>query len=144
MSSTWYDGTDWEQSSGPIISRQYDASADLWPHGAGSEIGGGDKDTLADGDHPILAIGAEANKPNNLTGVVLSYNSDADLAILNMADKFISQQYVANIVSYGDVTYSATYVRRCTWTQAQHYRPALRFRFRRLTATGRGIRLPGI
>ena len=110
MSSTWYDGTDWEQSSGPIISRQYDASADLWPHGAGSEIGGGDKDTLADGDHPILAIGAEANKPNNLTGVVLSYNSDADLAILNMADKFISQQYVANIVSYGDVTYSATYV----------------------------------
>ncbi len=107
MPNEFYTGTDWEQSSGPMVTRNYDASVDLWPHGAASEIGGGDKDVLANGLHPILAIGPYANKPNNLTGVVVTYYSEADIAILNMADKFISRQYVANILSY--TVYSATY-----------------------------------
>ena len=109
MPDEFYTGTDWEQSSGPMLTRNYDASADLWPHGAGSEIGAGDKDVLANGLHPILAIGATGNRPNNLTGVVLTYYSEADIAILNVADKYITRQYVANIVSYA-ATYSATYV----------------------------------
>ena len=40
MPNEFYTGTDWEQSSGPMVTRNYDASADLWPHGAASEIGG--------------------------------------------------------------------------------------------------------
>jgi len=92
-------GSDWEQSSGPIISRkvhltaQDEATAILWPQG-------GNFDTLTAGEHPILAFGRVANRPKNITGVVMSY--DGTVAILNVADKFISRQYVANIASYSD------------------------------------------
>ena len=103
----FYNETDWEGSSGPIIPRTFDASEDLWPHGAGSEIDGGDKDVLADGLHPVLAVGAKANRPRNLTGVVITYESNNDRAVLNMADKFIVRQYVANVTSYsGGASYT--------------------------------------
>ena len=94
-------GTDWEQSSGPIISRMVHL-ADCWPQGEGNmgEIAGGNKDVLANGDHPAFAVGAKANRPNNLVGVVMSYEDDATLVVLNMADKFISRQYVANVIHY--------------------------------------------
>ena len=98
----FYDGTDWEGSSGPIIPRTADASEDLWPHGTGAqgEVNGGDKDVLADGLHPVLAIGPRANRPRNLTGVVMTYRSDNDRAVLNLADKVIVRQYVSNILTY--------------------------------------------
>ncbi len=93
-------GTNWEQSSGPVLPRAFDASADLWPHGAGSETGGGNKDVLADGLHPVLAIGTTATRPKNLTGVVITYNSANDRAIVNLGEKVIVRQYVANILTY--------------------------------------------
>lgn len=110
MVDTFYTETDWEQSSGPIISRMVPVS-DLWPIGAGSETGGGDKDELENGLHPAVALGPSTNRPANLTGVVMTVNGT--LAQLNMADKFISRQYVANILTYDGqgaaATYSATF-----------------------------------
>ncbi len=72
---------------------------DLWPHGVGGSIGGDDKDVLADGLHPVLAIGPRANRPRNLTGVVISVHGH--LANMNMADKFCTKQWVANVLTYG-------------------------------------------
>ena len=100
MTTEFYGETDWECSSGPILTRAFDASADLWPHGAGSEIGGGDKDVLADGLHPVLAIGGKAQRPINLTGVVVSYNSANDRAEVNLAEKVVVKAYVSNILTY--------------------------------------------
>ena len=98
----FYDDPDWEGSSGPIIPRTVDVSEDLWPNGTGSmgEIDGGDKDVLAAGLHPVLAIGPKAGRPVNLTGVVISYNSANDRAVMNMADKVIVRQFVSNILTY--------------------------------------------
>jgi len=109
-------GSDWEQSSGPVLTRKFHLT-DLWPVGAGSEIGGGDKDELADGLHPVVAIGSSGGLwdiecRHNLTGVVTSYNAATTIAELNMADKVIVRAYVANIVFYdwdGDPFYSATF-----------------------------------
>jgi hypothetical protein len=105
MPDDFKSGSDWEQSSGPIIARQF-AAADLWPHGLNSESdGAGDKDILADGLHPVLAIGADkTNRPRHLTGVVMTY-TNANLVTLNLADKFVVRNYVANIVSYGPTVY---------------------------------------
>ena len=96
--TAFYSGTDWQQSSGPHCNRYYEA-ADLWPHGAGSEIDGGDKDVLAAGLHPVLAIGAKANRPCNLTGVVVDY-VNANRVLVNVADCAIVRQYVANVTGY--------------------------------------------
>jgi len=99
MPTEFYKGTDWEGSSGPILPRMVSA-ADLWPHGANSESDGtGDKDVLEDGLHPVLAVGPIANRPNNLIGVVMKFTNE-HLVTLNMADKFIVKNYVANITSY--------------------------------------------
>jgi len=83
-----------------MLVRTFDASADLWPHGLASEIGGGNKDVLADGLHPVLAIGPKASRPRNLTGVVINYDSATDRAVLNLADKVVVKQYVANVLTY--------------------------------------------
>jgi hypothetical protein len=96
----FYNDTDWQGSSGPYVMRTFDASEDLWPHGAGSEIDGGDKDVLADGLHPVLAIGAKGNRPRNLTGVVVTYQSNNDRAVLNLAEKVVVRAYVSNILTY--------------------------------------------
>lgn len=100
MTTEFYGETDWECSSGPIVTRAYDASADLWPHGAGSEIAGGDKDVLADGLHPVLAIGPKTSRPHNLTGVVVTYNSLNDRAEVNLGEKVCIKAYVANVLTY--------------------------------------------
>lgn len=110
--ATYYNETDWEQSSGPIIPRQFHL-ADLWPVGLASEIGGGNKDLMADGKHIPLAIGAKALRGKNRCGVVLSYRAEATLAILNIAAGFISRQHVANILTYNGgnpATWAATFV----------------------------------
>jgi len=109
-------GSDWQQSSGPILTRKFHLT-DLWPVGAGSEVGGGDKDELADGLHPVVAIGSSGGKwdiscRHNLTGVVASYNPATTIAELNMADKAIVRAYVANVLTYdlfGAPTYSVTW-----------------------------------
>jgi hypothetical protein len=98
----FYNDPDWEGSSGPIVARTVDASEDLWPHGTGAqgEIDGGDKDVLADGLHPVLAIGPKANRPINITGVVMTYQANNDRAVMNVADKVVVRQYVSNILTY--------------------------------------------
>ena len=98
----FYNDPDWEGSSGPIVSRTADASEDLWPNGTGAmgEIDGGDKDVLADGLHPVLAVGPKAQRPRNLTGVVITYQSVNDRAVMNLADKVIVRQFVSNILTY--------------------------------------------
>jgi len=98
--TAFYSGTDWQQSSGPFCNRYYQL-ADLWPQGTGSmgEIDGGDKDILAAGLHPVLAIGAKANRPRNLTGVVVDYDGDQRV-LMNVSHCMIVRQYVANILTY--------------------------------------------
>ena len=98
--TAFYSGTDWQQSSGPFCNRYFEL-ADLWPQGTGSmgEIAGGDKDILAAGLHPVLAIGAKANRPRNLTGVVVDYDGDQRV-LMNVEDCMIVRQYVANITGY--------------------------------------------
>ena len=100
MSEIFFIGTDWEQSSGPIVSRSWDVSADLWPEGAASERGGGNKDVLTDGMHPVFAVGPKALRPINMTGVVISYLAANDRAILNIADGFVIRNLVANVTDY--------------------------------------------
>lgn len=97
MTTEFISGPAWECSSGPMLTRQYHED-DLWPHGAASEIGGGNKDVLADGLHPVLAIGARANRPRNLTGVVVSYAGE--LVQVNLAEKVVVRSYVANVLTY--------------------------------------------
>jgi hypothetical protein len=70
-----------------------DDTSILWPMG-------GTFDTLTDGEHPVLAFGRAANRPANAVGVVISYNSDTEIAVLNMADKIVVRAYVANINGY--------------------------------------------
>ena len=110
--SEFYNDPDWEGSSGPIIPRTADASEDLWPNGTGAmgEIDGGDKDVLADGLHPVLAIGPKAQRPRNLTGVVISYNEDAEIAQVNLAEKVCVKNWVANVLTYSGAS-PKTFVR---------------------------------
>lgn len=98
----FYEGPGWEGSSGPIqpfmAHLNDDDTTDLaWPCVAPF-------DTLDNGEHPILALGRKANRPRNVTAVVMTYNSDTDTAVFNVADKFISVQYVANVNSYSGTT----------------------------------------
>ena len=114
MSNYFYGETveaHWEQSSGPIITRDYHVS-DLWPVGAHGDRAGGAKDLLEDGLHPVVAIGpntvegVKANRPRNLTGVVISVTEDnvtgdlEHIVQVNLADKVVVRNYVANITSY--------------------------------------------
>jgi hypothetical protein len=98
MAAEFQSGTNWEQSSGPIIPRKV-AGDYLWPH-LGTIAG---KDALADGLHPVLAIGgitAAEGRPLNVTGVMVTYDSADDVAIMNIADGFIVRQYVDNTLTY--------------------------------------------
>ena len=108
MSATFKSGPDWECSSGPIVTRDFDASADLWPEGVGGDAQGGDKDVLEEGMHPVFAIGTKALRPKNLTGVVISYNEDNDRAQVNLGEKVCVKNYVSNVTSYSG-TVPATY-----------------------------------
>ncbi len=106
MPDEFYNGTDWEQSSGPLCPRYFEV-ADLWPVGTGlmGEVDGGDKDDLALASatqaelHPVLAIGAKAYRPKNQTGIVVKYES-ASKVLMNVAHCFIARQYVSNITAY--------------------------------------------
>jgi hypothetical protein len=96
----FYFGTDWESSSGPILSRAFHV-ADLWPVGLDSESDAtGDKDLLADGLHPFVAIGPKALRPVNLVGVVMTYHLGTTIAEVNLAPGFCAKAYVANVLTY--------------------------------------------
>lgn len=105
--------TDHQSTSGPIVSRAVNLG-DIFPQGLGGEINGGDKDVLIDGLHPIFAIGAQAGagagRAYYETGTVLTYSADNHRVLLNVAPGHGNKNYVANILSYGAVVYSATYI----------------------------------
>jgi len=95
---TFYSGPSWQQSSEPVVTRKVhmeddDSTALVWPED-------GNWDSLTDGEHPVLAIGRKANRPRNITGTVISYDSATDIATFNVADKHIVRAYVANINGY--------------------------------------------
>jgi len=100
--------TDWQQSSGPIVPRLVH-EANLWPVDDNSISG--TKDQLADGLHPVLAIGgrtAADGRPLNLTGVVVTYTAGlttaTGIAVVNVADYMIVRQWVSNILTYSGGT----------------------------------------
>ena len=104
MTEEFFSGSDWEQSSGPYVTVQVH-EADLWP--VADNSGSGTKDALANGLHPVLAIGgrtAADGRPLNLTGVVISYlpglTTATGIAVVNIADGFICRQLVANVLTY--------------------------------------------
>lgn len=96
----FYNGPDWQQSSSPSLPRKWhlednDDTAIIWPVGS-------PHDDLADGLHPVVALGPKANRPRNVTGVVMAYNSDTEIATVDVADKKIVKAYVVNVSGYSD------------------------------------------
>lgn len=99
-------GTNWQQSSGPYVNVNVHES-DCWPVDDNSESG--TKDHLADGLHPVIAIGQRLNgnatvRPMNLTGVVVTFHDGATqatgIAVVNIARGMIVRQYVNNTLTY--------------------------------------------
>jgi hypothetical protein len=105
MPDSFYSGPNWQQSSEPHTFVDVQES-DCWP--VDDRSGSGTKDQLADGLHPVIAIGgrtAADGRPLNLTGVVVSCNISAagtatDRIVVNIADGTIVRQYVANVLTY--------------------------------------------
>jgi len=107
MPDEFYSGSDWEQSSGPIVPRQVHES-DVWP----VDDNPAGKDVLADGLHPVVAVGGRTDadgRPANITGVVMTYTpgSTTSLGIvnLNIACGMIVRQYVANILDHSALAF---------------------------------------
>ena len=102
MSNTFRAGTDWQGSSSPHIHRNVQAD-DLYPHlGQGPAL----KDALADGLHPVLAIGndaaAEGRGHDQPVGIMAKYDSAIERAVMNVAHGFICHdQEVDNVLTYG-------------------------------------------
>ena len=103
-----YAGTDWEQSSGPILSRKVHLD-DLWPTVDSAAVA---KDPIVNGLHPVMAIGNPTTldgRPEQATGVVMTYNDKTEIAVLNVADKVIVRDYVSNILTYDPGQAAATF-----------------------------------
>ena len=101
-----YVGSDWqEEVVNDLKTRQFDGG-DVWPHGAGSAAGGGNKDALTNGAHSFLAIGpqtvANGRTVNTDVGVVITYDVDTARPNLITASGFASQALVANALTYTD------------------------------------------
>jgi len=94
MTTEFYTGSDWEVSSGPILTRRAHID-DVWPEGTGAS-----KDDLEDGMHPFFAVGPKGQRPLNLVGVVQKYDVDTGCVVLQCAFGFIAQAYVCNITTY--------------------------------------------
>ena len=108
--ATFTAGTDWEQSSGPIVNVDVQEE-DTWPVDGRALAA---KDQLAPGLHPLVAIGERAapGRPLQVCGVVMSINlsvlgTGTDRVVLNIAHGFITRQYVSNILAHPD-TYETT------------------------------------
>ncbi len=101
MTAEFRQGTDWQGSSGPMITRNVQ-SDDCYPH---STQGPAAKDVLADGLHPILAIGNDAvlegRDHDQAVGVMVTYNVDILRGVFNVAPRWIGRNYnVANVLTY--------------------------------------------
>ena len=100
MPTEFFSGTDWQGSSGPLVNRNVHPD-DLYPHSLQGPAG---KDALADGLHPILAIGndaaVEGRDYDQATGVMVTFGAEAERAVINIAHGFICRQYVANVLTY--------------------------------------------
>jgi len=105
MTTQFLSGPSYEVSSGPLVVRRAHID-DVWPEGTGAG-----KDDLAPGDHMFFAIGPKAERPKNVVGMVLSYDTLTDLIELNVAPGAIYKAYVANILTYDQgaaATWAAT------------------------------------
>lgn len=100
-----FQGRTYQQSSEPMTVMDVQES-DCWP--VDDRSVSGTKDQLADGLHPVIAIGGmtEADgRPLNVTGVVLTVQvttagTATDRVEVNTADGAIVRQYVSNILTY--------------------------------------------
>ena len=96
-------GTDIQDSSGPQCNRKFEEDV-IWPIDD-NVTDGQTKDSLADGLHPVVAIGgltADDGRPNNITGIVVSYDAVSDIAVVNIASCQIVRVYVSNIFTYAN------------------------------------------
>ena len=119
MTTEFYQGTDWQQSSGPHVIRQV-LENDVWPVLDNSESGAKDSLLNASGAydpalHPVVAIGgrtAADGRPLNVTGVVTDVTASSTVAEslvrVNIADGMIVRNYVANVLTY-DGTLATTF-----------------------------------
>lgn len=96
----------WEQSSGPHTVIQVHES-DCWP--VADNSGSGTKDAIADGLHPVVAVGGRTEadgRAQNLTGVVTSFTAGLTTATglvrVNIADGMIVRNWVANVLTYAN------------------------------------------
>lgn len=112
MPEEFFSGSNWEQSSGPIVNVDIH-EADAWPVDDNSFVVS--KDALAAGLHPVIAIGgrtAADGRPLNVTGVVMTYTPGSTTATgvveVNIASGMIVRQYVSNILTYSG-TVAATF-----------------------------------
>ena len=108
MPDEFYNGTDWEQSSGPIVNVEVHEE-DVWPV---HDNAVGTKDVLAAGLHPVVAVGGRTDadgRPANVTGVVMTYTPGRTTSLgiveLNIACGMIVRQYVANILDHSALDY---------------------------------------
>ena len=113
MTAEFYGALGWETSSGPMIVVQVHEN-DCWP--VADNSGSGTKDELADGLHPVIAIGGRTTadgRPENVTGVVISVfeglTEPLDLVQVNIATGYIVKNYVANILTYDGQGAPATF-----------------------------------
>jgi len=93
-------GTNIQDSSGPQCNRKFEEDV-IWP--IANNSGSGTKDALADGLHPVVAIGGRTTadgRPENITGIVVSYSAISDIAVVNIAACQIVRNYVSNIRGY--------------------------------------------
>ena len=109
MPDEFYSGTNWEQSSGPIVNVEVH-EMDVWP--VADNSASGTKDTLVDGLHPVVAVGertAAGGRPGNVTGVVMTVTAGSvnsmSIVELNIAEGMIVRQYVSNIRDHSAVDY---------------------------------------
>ena len=110
MPTEFWKGTNWQQESSPQVNIDAQES-DCWPVDDNSISGA--KDQLAEGLHPIVALGARTvadGRPLNPTGVVVSYQgtgggTGTDRVLVNIAKGYAVRNYVANIKEYDDIVY---------------------------------------
>ncbi len=101
-----FQGHPWQQGSEPYLPAEVQ-EVDCYP--VDDRSGSGTKDQLADGLHPVVAIGEQAapSRPLQRTGVVVTIDvttagTATDRVVVNIADGAIVQQYVANVLTYAN------------------------------------------
>lgn len=94
MTSVFLSGPDYEVSSGPLIERRAHID-DVWPEGTAAS-----KDDLEAGMHVFFAIGPKGQRPKNVCGMVITYDTLTDIIVLNIAPGAIYRTYVANVLTY--------------------------------------------